>query len=127
MNLLRSLPRAALLVAVLASAPFSTSLRAAEPGVSPSTILIGQDIDMSGTIAVRMKPLMQAADAYFEQVNKKGGVHGRKIKIVRTDSAEHKKARSASNPPTSSTHSSTAPMPETRSTPNQKAASHTAA
>jgi branched-chain amino acid transport system substrate-binding protein len=70
----------------LAALAFSTSLFA-ETGVTANTIIIGQDIDLSGTIAVRMKPLVQAADAYIEQVNKKGGVHGRKIKIVRMDSA----------------------------------------
>lgn len=59
----------------------------AEPGISAGEILIGQDIDMSGTIAARMKPLVQAADAYIEQVNRRGGIHGRKIKIVRLDSA----------------------------------------
>jgi ABC-type branched-subunit amino acid transport system substrate-binding protein len=59
----------------------------AEPGVSANEILIGQDIDMSGTIAARMKPLVQAADAYIEQVNRRGGIHGRKIRIVRLDSA----------------------------------------
>lgn len=59
---------------------------AAETGVSAGEILIGQDIDMTGTIAGRMKPLMQAADAYIADVNKRGGVNGRKIKIIRTDS-----------------------------------------
>ena len=58
----------------------------ADPGVTAKEILIGQDIDMSGTIAGRMKPLMLAADAYFAQVNKRGGVHGRKIKVLRLDS-----------------------------------------
>jgi branched-chain amino acid transport system substrate-binding protein len=82
MNLLQSLKRAASLAALV----FSASL-CAETGVTANTIVIGQDIDMTGTIAVRMKPLMQAADAYIDQVNKRGGVHGRKIKIVRTDSA----------------------------------------
>jgi branched-chain amino acid transport system substrate-binding protein len=59
----------------------------AEPGITSTEILIGQDIDMSGAIAVRMKPLMQAADAYIEKVNKEGGVNGRKIRILRLDSA----------------------------------------
>ena len=64
---------------------YSFSLHA-ETGVTLGEILIGQDIDMSGTIAARMKPLMQAADAYFDQVNKHGGVHGRKIRVLRLDS-----------------------------------------
>jgi len=59
----------------------------AEPGITAREILIGQDIDMTGTISSRMKPLMQAADAYFDQVNKRGGINGRTIKIVRLDNA----------------------------------------
>ncbi len=57
------------------------------PGVSANEIVIGQDIDMSGTIAGRMKPLMRAADAYLERINKSGGVNGRRIRIERTDSS----------------------------------------
>ena len=56
------------------------------PGVTQDEILIGQDVDLSGSIAVRMKTFTQAADAYFERVNQAGGVHGRKIRIVRVDS-----------------------------------------
>ena len=68
---------------------FATSLAilpALANGITPNEILIGHDVDLTGTIAVRMKPLVHAADAYIEKVNKAGGVHGRKITIVRTDS-----------------------------------------
>lgn len=77
MKLLRSLAFAAAL-------PFAAL--ASTPGVGSNEILIGHDVDLSGTIAVRMKPLVEAADAYIERVNKSGGVHGRAIRIVRTDS-----------------------------------------
>ena len=60
---------------------------AAVTGVTPTQIVVGQDIDMTGTIAVRMKPLVAAADAYIERVNAAGGVNGRRIKVIRTDSA----------------------------------------
>lgn len=66
---------------------FVTPAWAAAPGVTPGEILVGQDVDLSGPIAVRMKTLLQAADAYIEAVNKAGGVHGRQIKVLRTDSA----------------------------------------
>ena len=56
-------------------------------GVTPTEIVIGQDIDLTGTISARMKPLIVAADAYIERVNAAGGVHGRRIKVIRTDSA----------------------------------------
>ena len=36
---------------------------AAAPGETPNEILIGQDVDTSGAIAVRMKTMVQAADA----------------------------------------------------------------
>jgi ABC-type branched-subunit amino acid transport system substrate-binding protein len=66
---------------------FAAQAWAAAPGVTATEILVGQDVDMSGPIAVRMKTLLQAADAYIEGVNKSGGVHGRQIKVLRTDSA----------------------------------------
>lgn len=56
------------------------------PGVSGDEILIGQDVDLSGSIAVRMKTFTQAADAYIDAVNQAGGVNGRKIRVVRMDS-----------------------------------------
>jgi branched-chain amino acid transport system substrate-binding protein len=59
----------------------------AEPGVTADEILIGQDIDLSGPVSVRMKPLIQAADAYFADVNKSGGINGRKIRVARMDNA----------------------------------------
>jgi branched-chain amino acid transport system substrate-binding protein len=62
------------------------TLATAAPGVTATEILIGQDIDMTGAISARMKPLMQAADAYFDSVNKRGGVNGRQIKLIRLDS-----------------------------------------
>ena len=58
----------------------------AAPGVSATEIVVGHDVDLSGPIAVRMKPLVEAADAYFARVNAAGGVHGRRIRILRTDS-----------------------------------------
>jgi len=75
-------------LALGAVAAFALALTAqAAPGVTDKEILIGQDVDLTGAIAVRMKPLNQAADAYFEKVNAAGGVHGRKIRILRIDSA----------------------------------------
>ncbi len=69
-----------------ASVAFVAQAWASAPGISPGEIVIGQDVDMTGSIAVRMKTLLQAADAYIETVNKAGGVNGRQIRVVRTDS-----------------------------------------
>jgi ABC-type branched-subunit amino acid transport system substrate-binding protein len=71
----------------LALAGMALGAFAEVPGVTQDEILIGQDVDLSGSIAVRMKTFTQAADAYFEHVNQAGGVNGRKIRIVRVDSA----------------------------------------
>jgi ABC-type branched-subunit amino acid transport system substrate-binding protein len=76
----------AALAAVLGLAAAAAAVAAA-PGITPTEILVGQDIDLTGTIAVRMKPLVAAADAYLERVNAAGGVHGRRIRVIRTDSA----------------------------------------
>jgi branched-chain amino acid transport system substrate-binding protein len=75
---------ASIFATVFASA---SALVHAQSGVTANEILIGQDIDLSGPVSVRMKPLIQAADAYFAEVNNAGGVNGRKIRIVRMDSA----------------------------------------
>src|SRR5690349_6220460 len=70
-------------VSLLSAAGFA---HAQAPGVTADEILIGQDVDLSGSIAVRMKTFTQAADAYIDAVNHAGGVNGRKIRVLRMDS-----------------------------------------
>ncbi len=55
----------------------------AEDGVTDDTILIGRTIGITGIIAGPVKEMNEGADAYFAQVNRQGGVFGRKI-VVRT-------------------------------------------
>jgi branched-chain amino acid transport system substrate-binding protein len=57
----------------------------AEDGVTDSTILIGQTIGITGQIAGAVKELNEGANAYISQVNKRGGVNGRKIQIISLD------------------------------------------
>jgi branched-chain amino acid transport system substrate-binding protein len=71
---------------VAASLALGVPAWAAAPGITPNEILIGHDIDLSGPLSVRMKTLIQSADAYIERVNKAGGVYGRQIRVVRLDS-----------------------------------------
>jgi len=78
---------ARLLVALAAATGLPAPAAPNVPGVTAGEILVGQDIDLSGTIAVRMKPLVAAADAYLERVNAAGGVNGRRIRVIRTDNA----------------------------------------
>jgi branched-chain amino acid transport system substrate-binding protein len=53
----------------------------AEDGVTESTILIGQTIGLTGTVADAVKEMNEGANAYFATVNGAGGVHGRKIEL----------------------------------------------
>lgn len=53
----------------------------AETGVTESTILIGQTIGLTGTVADAVKEMNEGANAYFASVNSAGGIHGRKIEL----------------------------------------------
>jgi ABC-type branched-subunit amino acid transport system substrate-binding protein len=53
----------------------------AEDGVTDTTILIGQTIGVTGTVADAVKEMNEGANAYFASVNAAGGVHGRKIEL----------------------------------------------
>ena len=71
---------AALACALLAAtgAAARTDERAADPGVTSNTILIGGTVPLSG-IASSFAAVGPGAQAYFKYVNARGGVHGRKI------------------------------------------------
>ncbi|GIZ50807.1 ABC transporter substrate-binding protein [Noviherbaspirillum aridicola] len=57
----------------------------AETGVSASTILIGQTVGLTGTVAAPVKEMNEGAQAYFDEINAQGGVHGRKIELKTLD------------------------------------------
>lgn len=54
-------------------------------GVTQSEILIGQVADFSGPLAGNVKEGTDVVRAYFDSVNKAGGVNGRKIVLVSVD------------------------------------------
>jgi len=54
-------------------------------GVTADTILIGQSAALSGPAEELGKEMKTGAQAYFDVVNKSGGVNGRKIKLVSLD------------------------------------------
>ena len=54
-------------------------------GVTADTILIGQSAALSGPAEQLGKEMKSGAEAYFEVVNKSGGINGRKIKLVSLD------------------------------------------
>jgi branched-chain amino acid transport system substrate-binding protein len=72
-------PAAALLFASLSFAA------CAEEGVTDTTILIGQTVGLTGTVAAPVKEMNEGAHAYFSQINKSGGVNGRKIELRTLD------------------------------------------
>ncbi len=57
----------------------------AENGISASQILIGQSASLTGTAAESGQQTRDGALAYFEMVNRKGGINGRKIKLLTLD------------------------------------------
>jgi branched-chain amino acid transport system substrate-binding protein len=63
---------------LLAGTAFAAS---AETGITDSTILIGQTVGITGTVAGPVKEMNEGAQAYFNQINQQGGVHGRKIEM----------------------------------------------
>lgn len=69
----------------------TTMPASAEEGVTDNTILIGQSTGVTGPIAEICKDLIDGANAYIDDVNKRGGVHGRKIVMrIRDDKLDAK-------------------------------------
>ena len=59
--------------------------QAADPGVSKTQIVIGSTSPQTGPASAGYLYIPQAAQAYFDYVNKNGGINGRKIKFVAKD------------------------------------------
>ena len=55
------------------------------PGVSEREIVLGQSASFSGSFASQAASYRDGALAYFNEVNAKGGVHGRKVRLVSLD------------------------------------------
>jgi ABC-type branched-subunit amino acid transport system substrate-binding protein len=58
---------------------------AAQEGVTPTTILLGQSVALTGPAAQLGINMRNGLKAYFDDVNAKGGVHGRKIELLTLD------------------------------------------
>jgi ABC-type branched-subunit amino acid transport system substrate-binding protein len=78
---------------LLAAAAVAT---AADPGVTPTTILIGQSAAFSGPASELGNEMRAGALAYFQQVNAAGGVNGRKIELRSLDDG-YESDRAAAN------------------------------
>ena len=66
------------LVVGVTAAFAGTSRSSADPGVTPTSILLGTTSPLSG-VASAYASVARGADAYFKYVNARGGVNGRKI------------------------------------------------
>ena len=55
--------------------------QAADPGVTNNKIIIGTTTPLTGPAAPGYKDIPVAAKAYFDYVNKNGGIHGRQIDL----------------------------------------------
>jgi ABC-type branched-subunit amino acid transport system substrate-binding protein len=76
--------------AVLAGALVLTALPAqgaSTPGVSDTEIVLGMQLPQTGPASPGYNKVDDALRAYFDYVNSKGGVHGRKITLVVKDDA----------------------------------------
>jgi branched-chain amino acid transport system substrate-binding protein len=76
----------ALALALVAALPTALAGSTADPGVSSTAILIGGTSPLTGPAAA-YGSIARGAKAYFDSVNAKGGVSGRKIEYRIVDDA----------------------------------------
>ena len=76
----------ALGIALFAALPVALAGSSADPGVSPTTILIGGTSPLTGP-AASYATVARGAQAYFDSINAKGGVAKRKIEYRIVDDA----------------------------------------
>lgn len=58
---------------------------AATQGITDTEVIIGSHNDLSGPFAAFGAPSVKAAQLYFDEINAKGGVNGRKIRYIVED------------------------------------------
>jgi branched-chain amino acid transport system substrate-binding protein len=75
----------ALVALALLMGPLTAAV--AETGVTPTTILIGQSVSLTGPTGTLGKEMQAGAVAYFNYINKRGGVNGRTIVFKTLDDA----------------------------------------
>jgi ABC-type branched-subunit amino acid transport system substrate-binding protein len=70
---------------ILASIVLCSTLGAAEPGLTPTELLIGQAAALSGPASGLGLGMNLGLKAWVAQVNAKGGIHGRTVRLVTED------------------------------------------
>ena len=58
---------------------------AAEPGITDSSITLGMSAPLSGPNGAYGLDMRQTIQSYFEQINKSGGINGRRLELVALD------------------------------------------
>jgi branched-chain amino acid transport system substrate-binding protein len=71
-------------LAAVGAIAFSTMCWA-EPGVTDTTITLGMSAPLSGPNGAYGLDMRQTITTYFEQVNKAGGINGRKLELIALD------------------------------------------
>jgi branched-chain amino acid transport system substrate-binding protein len=72
-------------MAATALATLAATSATAEDGVSADTILFGQAAVLEGPASALGQGMRTGIQAAFDEINKKGGIHGRKLKLVSID------------------------------------------
>jgi branched-chain amino acid transport system substrate-binding protein len=72
-------------MAATALAALAATNATAEDGVSADTIVFGQAAVLEGPASALGQGMRTGIQAAFDEINKKGGIHGRKLKLVSID------------------------------------------
>ena len=74
-----------LLVALLPTSAPAVPSRQQTPPLSNTELVLGQSAPLSGPSAQLGRDYREGAMAWFEEVNRRGGIHGRKLRLVSLD------------------------------------------
>src|SRR6266851_810071 len=78
---------AGFLISLALAAPGTGVQAQQSPGVTASTIVIGQSAPLTGANAELGNDIRNGALAYFKKINEAGGVNGRRIELATLDDA----------------------------------------
>jgi len=84
------------LAAFLACSFAAACAFAQPPGVTPTTIRLGQSAPLTGPAAALGTEMRMGAKVYFDYVNSRGGIHGRAVELVSMDDG-YEPARTETN------------------------------
>jgi len=83
---MKSALRLAAAAALLAGAVGTASAQSAPQGVTATEILLGSHLDLTGPSAAGMEWLRTGMMMKIDEINEKGGIHGRKLRVIVEDS-----------------------------------------